>query len=80
MTFGTWHGKSLCTSGPLNTTARKLTNYRSDSVQVQKVKWQDSNDATWYFFFNEKGNVSHQLGTGLFCTRKNHINSQTDYN
>jgi len=35
---------------------------------------------TQYFFFNEKGNESHQLQTGHFCTRNNHISSQTDYN
>jgi len=45
MIFGTWYGKSLFRSGPPNTTARKLTNYRSDSVQVQVIQ-QDSNDAT----------------------------------
>ena len=80
MLFGTWYGKSLCRSGQLNTAARKPTNYRSDLAQVQKVAWQDSKDATQYFFFNEQGNKSHQLRTGHLCTRKNHISSQKDYN
>jgi hypothetical protein len=80
MIFGTWYGKSLFRSGPLNTAARKRTNYGSDLVQVQMVTWQDSNATTQYFIFNEQGNESHQLWTGLFCTRKNHISSHWNYN
>ena len=39
MRFGTWNVRSLYRAGSLTAAAKHLTKYKSDIVDVQKVRW-----------------------------------------
>jgi hypothetical protein len=76
MKFGTWSVRSLCRTHSLKTVARKLGEYELDLVGVKEVGWEKggterAEDCT---FFYGQGNGVHQLGTGRFVQKENHIN------
>jgi hypothetical protein len=67
--------RSLYRSGSLMTVARELARYKLDLVGVQEVRWDKGGTVREgdYTFLYRKGNESHQLGTGFFCSSENSI-------
>jgi hypothetical protein len=52
------------------TVAKEMSEYKSDLMVVQEVRWDKggTKPAGKYTFFYGNGNESHELGSGLFCT------------
>jgi hypothetical protein len=58
--------RSLYGSGSLKTVSTESAKYKSDSVAVQKVRWnKDGTELAAYILFGN-GNADHHLGTGFF--------------
>jgi hypothetical protein len=62
---------------PLMTVSKELSNYKSDFVGLQEVRWDEvgAEPAMDYTSSAQKGNEAHELCTSLFLHKKNHIGS-----
>jgi hypothetical protein len=69
--------RSWSRASSLTTIPGELAQYQLDPVGVQEVKWKGSGteQAGEYTFFYGKRNENHELGTGLFVHKRNHISS-----
>jgi hypothetical protein len=59
------------------TVANEISKWRLDIMGEQEVRWDrgDTKPASEYTFYYGKSNDNHELGTGYFVHKENHISS-----
>jgi hypothetical protein len=72
MRFGAWNVRSMYRAGSLMAVAEEISEYKSDLVGVQEVRWDGGGiePAGECTSFAGKGNEKHELSTGFFIHKR----------